>query len=178
MLSIKSKSGFISLEPDVLIFDENKKPFYFRKNVKGVFNLPSGIYYTNNTLKKTKPNKYKVRKLPSRERIRPKRKLSFSFEDNPNKCQINTHTGEIFIDPVFWNSLNRCERNAVMFHELGHFLYSTEIYCDLYATREMIKKGFNPSQIAIAFENTLDNSRNSKRQKEVRLKHLNNSYVK
>ncbi len=177
VISISQKSGFISKEKNVSIFDANKKPFYIRENVKGVFNLPKGFYYTNNTLKRTKPRNYNSKRLPKKERKRSIGNFSICFEDNnPNKCQINTFTNEIFIDRTFWNGLNRTQKTAVLLHEIGHYFYSTESFCDLFATKEMLKEGYNPSQIAKAFIETLDAKRNEYRKKNIYKRYLNNSY--
>lgn len=162
-------------DKDVYIFDKDKKPFYVRKNVKGVFNLPKGIYYSNNSLKLTRPRNYEVLSLPKKERKRSPSSFTVVFEDNPNKCQINTFTSEIFIDRNFWKSLNRCEQRAVIYHELGHYYYSTETFCDLYAVRRLLREGFNPSQIAMAFLSTLDNLRNKHRQTNIFKKYLRNA---
>jgi hypothetical protein len=42
-----------------------------------------------------------------------------------------------------------------MFHELGHYFYSDEKKCDLFAAIQMMKRGFNPSQCGIAIDSAL-----------------------
>ena len=158
---------------DVAIFDTNGKLFYFQKDFKKVFNLPKGVYYTNCHLKmESRPRIYKTKKLPKKERnfkmVFPKIVLN----ENPNKCSIRPSTGEIYFDRNFFNTLNETEKNFVIFHEIGHYFYSTETFADFYSLVQMIKLGYNPSQIGNAISKTLDIERNS-----FRIKNLINNFI-
>jgi len=52
-----------------------------------------------------------------------------------------------------------------MYHELGHCFYQTESKCDLFAAYHLIKKGYNPSQLAMSIFNL------PRREKEVIMYH-------
>jgi hypothetical protein len=163
LISIENKTGFVDkTNPFVAIYDINGKPFYIHDTKNKPFNIPKGVYFTNNRLTVLpKPVKYLTLKLPTRERIRPKKKLTYNFQPfNPNKAQINTLTGDVYIDKNFWDNLTLPEKCFLIAHEKGHFLYTTETFCDLYAAKKMIKEGFNPSQIAKAINSTLSQLNN------------------
>jgi hypothetical protein len=67
----------------------------------------------------------------------------------------------------------------ILLHEVGHYFYSgqgqkSEIYCDLFSANEMLKIGFNPSQIKWAQSGTLSNSETSLERKDKVFNHLRN----
>ena len=51
----------------------------------------------------------------------------------------------------------------VLFHEEGHFLYSSETGADMYALKKFLDKGYNPSQAVVALEKYLSYSRENTR---------------
>ncbi len=158
----------MSRSKSVVILDKDMKPFFVHPNVKGVFNLPKGTYYTENELKRCRPRKYYVRTLPKRERKNKIKPFKFVIqESNPNKCQIDRHRGIIYVDINFWNNLTIPEKHFVLSHEKGHYMYATETYCDLYALKEMIKAGFNPSQVAKSILYTLSDKNVARRKKMI-----------
>lgn len=155
-LTLHSKTGFTTPQRGVEIYDTKGRPFYVRENVRGVFNLPKGEYLTNDILSKCKPRKYRVKPLPIRERNFPKKPFKYVIQPyNSAKCQIDKETGTVYISNEFWKDLNLPEKIFILKHEEGHYRYGTETFCDLYAATEMLKLGFNPSQIKLAIHNTL-----------------------
>lgn len=158
--------GFRCENREVLIYDQHAKPFYFftlpehQRFVK--FNLPRGKYFTCNNLTEVSPVKYDLPKLPKRERNGKPEVFPVLIADNPNKCTINFDKKVIIIDPEL------CKLPAfvlyyILEHERGHFYYSTEKYADLFAAHQMLKNGFNPSQIAQANNLTLTASPDRKK---------------
>lgn len=124
------------------------------------FNLPAGLYSSNLPLTKCNPIKYDLPTLPKPNKISPQRKFKHFFETNPNKCTVDISTGKIVWDKDFYNSLSRSEIAFIKMHEKGHYYYrgegqQSEINCDIFAARQMLIRGFNPSQIAIAHNNSL-----------------------
>ena len=133
----------------VLVSDENGLPFYYMESFKGepTFNLPEGVYWSENDLIEIKPLIYITPPVPKPEK-RIKNELpeyNITVQDNPNKASVNITTGDIFLDPKF-ASKQKPLLTYILFHELSHNLYYSEIKCDIYAASEMLKRGFNPSQ--------------------------------
>lgn len=156
-LNIKSVSGFECSNPETLIFDNKGNVFYRRKarNGKLIFNLPRGVYFTENILTQVMPVNYKI-KLPKRD-FSPKIKLSelsIIFNKNPHKASINTRTGKIYFNTDLLKE-NKAFYYFVFFHEIGHLFYKSELNCDNFSTAQLLKLGFNPSQIFEASKKTL-----------------------
>lgn len=165
LISISEKTGFLNLNnAEVQIFDEEKKPFYFFKPKNKKFNLPKGKYYTNNILKKLqKPLIYNLPKLPKRQRneIKP---VSLLIKKNSSTASIFLDTGQIIVDERKFFKFGKLQRDFVFLHELGHFFYDSEKDADLFACCEMLKIGYNPSQVITAQAGTLrDSETNYKR---------------
>lgn len=85
-------------------------------------------------------------KLPPRERSRMKPFHCVVNSEMQNTPARNfTHIGRIELSPEFM-SWPYAIRLFIMLHEIGHFFYKTETYCDLYAAKVFIDVlGFNPS---------------------------------
>jgi hypothetical protein len=132
------------------------------------FNLPKGNYITDNNLQVlSSPVKYSVPSLPSPEKnIQPPADIEIVWMDNPNKCSILLNTGLIVCSPYI-KSKSRAEQMFIIYHELGHYLYSTEKYCDLYATKRMIEEGFNPSQCVFSVNGCLTHDKSIERKDNV-----------
>lgn len=170
---VSQKTGFISSAPLVVIYDASGAPFYVkrRKGANTTFNLPKGRYMIAEGMDLRplpKPLKYTAPKLPAPERViaRPRR-IQIFFGTNPNKATIKLEQGLIFLD----NSIKiktRPELEYVINHELGHYLYATEKYCDAYAAAQMLDQGYNPSQLYYSINGCLSDA--SKDRKE----HINN----
>jgi hypothetical protein len=158
--------GFRCEDREVKIYDQHGKPFYFftlpeiQRHVK--FNLPKGKYFTQNTLSEVNPVKYDLPKLPARERYSKVEVFPITISENPNKCSINFTKKIIIIDPEL-TKLPAFILYYILEHERGHFYYETEKYADLFAAYQMLKNGFNPSQIAQANNITLTYSPDRKK---------------
>jgi hypothetical protein len=151
--------GFRCADKEVKVFDRLGKPFYFfskpeiQPAVK--FNLPKGKYFTSNTLTEVNPVKYDLPKLPKRERHGKDPELYPTIvAPNPNKCSINYDQKVIVIDPEICK-LPTFVLFYILQHEIGHFYYTTEKFADLYASYQLLKNGFNPSQVQQANNLTL-----------------------
>jgi len=157
VIILNRKTGFESLEPKkpIIIRDFRGRIFYdtseLEKPVKR-FNIPEGKYSIDSgTLKRLKePVKFSLSPLPLPERIYPSPyKFKILFGVNPNKCSIIWKKRTILFDNSF-KSAPLPSIFFILYHEYGHQLYKTEKYADLFSTNEMLKKGFNNSQIGKA----------------------------
>lgn len=152
-LILENKTGFTTLLP-FIIYELNGNVFYSSDFVNKIeqgkrlnFNIPAGRYtYDGAFIKLDNPVKFKVITLPIPERNLHKKKYKIIFSDNPNKCSIFYSTGIILFDNVF-KIAPLYIKYGIYFHELGHHLYKTEKFADLYAVKKMLDYGFNPSQI-------------------------------
>lgn len=179
-ISVFEKQGFVTHDKYLRIYDERKTLFYFhtlnpeQKTVH--FNLPRGIYYTTNSVKQTTVRKYKLPELPKRERnFKQPKKITVVYKENPNKASIFIEKHLIILDPSI-KTLSRPQLVYILNHERGHYYYSTEHYCDLYAMREMLKKGFNPSQIAASLHGALSNAPGALERKNFIVGHCENIF--
>jgi hypothetical protein len=168
---VGKKSGFVAQNSPVIIYDHRKKIFYSHLgNSNGLFyfNLPKGVYYTNNSLGWLKePLKDNLPQLPKREKFIPIPKqfkdLKIRIGRNPNKASISVYTNKILVDDKIL-SLPLPNIIFVLFHEIGHFYFHSEKSCDLYAARQMLKLGFNPSQCGTAIIGTLSEHAENRKQ--------------
>jgi hypothetical protein len=129
-------------------------PFYvFAHNGKGqgTFTLPAGTYTVNGGHLIGRMKKRKGHRTTNAPRFPIPGKVRLVFAPNPNKCSISLPDGIIIADTSL--------RNApafvlvfILFHEIGHYFYQDEAECDRFAAEEMFRRGYNPSQIAIATE--------------------------
>lgn len=152
-------TGFKTSDIDVIVLDENFKLFYILSNHNTKhFNLPKGIYNTDNKLMQCKPFIHKLPILPKPE-VRRKNVSDFdiSFADNPNKATTCFDTEKIIIDTKLKNLPRFC-LVWLIYHEKGHQFYKNEFKCDLYAQRQMLRNGFNYSQCKLAPMLTLTHS--------------------
>ena len=171
-LKVPKKTGFKVLEVStpVIIKDYRGIDFYDTTpilkngNIVKSFNLPEGAYFveSGNFAKMKKPKKYKLAKLPPRQRLR---KLPTDFEiifgTNPSKCTIFWDNKVILFDNDLM-SLTLPELFFILYHEYGHALYKTEKFADLYSANMMKIKGYNPLQIASAPIKSLDKNEDRK----------------
>lgn len=103
------------------------------------------------------PVDYPLMKLPPHERERriPK-DFKIVWGRNPKKkCTINWGTKTIMYD-VSLAEFTKPELDFIHGHELSHAHYTTEKYCDLKSGNYMIRKGYNPIQIAVSQIDSLD----------------------
>lgn len=158
---VHKKCGFrcVDREPVLIYETKRNKIFYLHtgnQNGNFYFNLPKGKFYTFNKIEVLKnPIPVNLPKLPAPEKNNtlPK-KVKVYFLENPHKASIITSINEIKVDPKILN-LTLPTIVFIMFHELGHYFYSDEKKCDLFAAVQMMKRGFNPSQCGIAIDNAL-----------------------
>lgn len=141
---------------DLIVINYNFEPFYFFENVNKdivYFNLPSSNvlcndFYTENNIKCLDNHylEFDNIQLPKKEKnFVVKNNYTFTLGKNPNKASIKIFEGEILMDESFkYEPIPFA--TFVAFHELGHNYYYTEKYCDMFATNEMLKRGYNPSQ--------------------------------
>lgn len=157
---VPKKSGFRILVNPIRILDFRKKLFYDNSLVNNpkTFNLPAGKYYLvkGSFVRLKNPVNYQLPSLPKRERMFYPNPYNFAvkFAKNPNKASIYWDKGVIVFDNAF-KQKSLPELFFVLYHEYGHKLYTTEKFADLFAIREMLKKGFNPSQIGMVPITTL-----------------------
>lgn len=116
--------------PDVGIFEINIGGKMIKADIlplifsKKSINLPPVQKDTKKTL-----GRYTVKKIRG-------------FVGSP--AMISTAEKKIFLNEAFYE-LPIYAQKFIMFHELGHRYYYSEFACDLYATKQMLKKGYNES---------------------------------
>lgn len=165
-------TGFCCYDKRILINDDKGKPFYFYKNPHGKainFNLPKGGYETENSIFEIpNPVKYALPKLPPANISRRlPDKIEIRIAHNPNKCTVLFEGGKMLVimDEQF-RGYPKPFLIYILFHEVGHLFYTkrgtskreiiqAEINCDLFAQREMLKRGYNPSQTYLSNEITI-----------------------
>lgn len=159
LISIDKKTGFKALDNQVVILDRNLQPFYSWQGKTGfLFNLPVGIYYTaSRTEKRPKPKEFKIPALPTPEKKGAKlpKAIKIKIGENPHKASIWTRDNFILFDSGLFKIHSKPRIVYIFLHEIGHYFYRTEWKADLFAAVQMLKKGYNPSQIFDASRNSL-----------------------
>ena len=147
VININEKTGFICEDSAIKIYHKNKI-FYALNSHKPVirFNLPKGVYTTFNKIKQSKIVEYPLPELPKFERKIKVENYPVIVATNPHKCTIDFSNKRITIDPELLTKPTPV-LYKILFHEVGHFYYKTELFADRFAHRKMIELGFNPSQI-------------------------------
>ena len=156
-LFLKDKTGFEvnDIFKPIVIRDFRGILFYSTEGMTpnvARFNLPAGEYYidSGNFRALGRPNQVTLSTLPFPERFYPSSEnFKIAFGTNPHKCTIFWKEKLILFDNAF-KEKPLSYIDLILFHERGHSLYKTEKYADLYATNEMLKKGYNESQIGTA----------------------------
>lgn len=178
------KSGFVSADKIICVYDSDNSIFYYKENEsKKVikFNLPKGIYFSENNLQQINPIKYKYAKLSKTyNETKFPNEFKISFAKNPHKCTVDLNNATI----VFDNKYKLAERytiDYIIFHELGHYFYygkgqKSEIDCDKFAANCMLVIGYNPSQIRAAQFYTLSENEEAKERKKEIYNLTKNSY--
>lgn len=177
---LREKTGFFTNDAKVRIYTREVDLFYFKdpKKLPFHFNLPRGVYYTNNTLKETQARRYKLPMLPAKERHKKiPNNLEIVYGNNPHKASIYFEKHMILLDYGI-KKLSKPQKTNIILHELAHYYYKTEKYCDLWAAREMLVQGYNPSQIFFSIYGTLNNSDTSLERKEFILTNCENAFAK
>lgn len=150
MINLTEITGFRGPLP-LEITDHHGRAFYIKNRSSNGskfvhFNLPAGKYNSSvpiTTLRR--PIKYLCGKLPIAERILDIPELNVHIEENPHKCTVYFKTGDIIMDPSM-AVLPKPNLLHILFHEIAHFYYKTEWKCDMFACKQMLKIGYNPSQ--------------------------------
>jgi len=152
----------------IKVYDERNILFYdsdWASRFKGLFFLPKGIYFCENELSRSRA-KLKRPKIimPRRERNLNHNWKDFNIEfgNNPNKCSIYHNKKLILFDKSFENR-PMYQLAFMIYHEKGHNYYSTEKFADMYAVRQMLNIGYNPSQIVRAPLVTLSDKSNDRK---------------
>jgi hypothetical protein len=106
--------------------------------------------------------------LPKFERNRVR---DVDFQDNPTltgtPARIFTQLGIIEKGQNFY-TFPEPIRVFILLHEIGHFYYKTEEYCDMFALEHFLKMGYNKSTAYYCLEEILNESEgNIKRLKEL-----------
>lgn len=162
---LTQKGGFSSFGP-VAVFYPDGTPFYVFPRKEAVnFNLPPGNYKTGQgtVLKKlSRPLEYNFPTRRTRERfMKLPSAVQVVFGENPNKASIFLDKAIVLIDNQFKNA-DPFTLDFILYHEIGHYYYKTEEFCDEYAQERMLQKGYNLSQVRHASFNALhpENPRN------------------
>ena len=160
-IRVLKKTGFKSQDSPIEILDAKREKLFYSHsgNKQGgyfFFNLPKGEYLSNNfliALREPIPHALPTLPKPEKENFFP-RSVKIKIQQNPNKASIWINSDSIKVDPeIFKRTLP--EIVFILFHEAGHYLYKDESKCDQYAVREMLKRGYNPSQCYFAIHNAL-----------------------
>jgi hypothetical protein len=160
-LNIDKKTGFRSTMP-FIINDQRGIIFYSSDFTDKIasgkpleFNVMSGMFtYDGNFVKLDSPVPVKNIATPLKERNINSKRYDIQFGNNPNKCTIFYDAGVILFDNSFLNKPLYI-KYTIYFHELAHHYYVTESKADLYAAKVLLELGFNPSQIELAFLESL-----------------------
>lgn len=152
----------------------DKNGIYFERFLDGKtprikFNIPDvGSYKSSNSFDVTKVVDLEKPKLdftlPPYERHRLK---DFIIVDNPRltgtPARIFTEEGIVEKGRDFYR-FSRPMRIFFLLHEVGHFYYKTEEFCDLFALVNFLQMGYNMSTAMYCLTNVLKrNEQNKKR---------------
>ncbi len=159
---------FVTKDRHIRIYDNNFKEFYFYDvpayREKQIFNLPKGIYHTNNRLKPLKkPLVYPSLPLlpPDKKYPVPITNIVFKLGNTGQKgfISISPEKGiaQIVLDKEILYKYPRYVTDFILGHELGHIKYKYEDLCDRFSNVLLLKMGYNPSQINKAIAYTLNN---------------------
>ena len=163
LFNVDKKTGF-KAAGKVCIYQNGRIFYGMRKDGEILFNLPPGQYTSEweiQPLARPVKVKFPTRRKRERFNLTPPQKVTVKFGDNPNKATIKLEAGEILIDTSFQHAAELVQK-FIMYHEIGHYFYKTEEYCDEYAQERLIEDGYNLSQVYNATTKSLnpENPRN------------------
>jgi hypothetical protein len=163
LFSVARKSGFRAIGK-VCIYQEGRIFYGLKKDGEILFNLPPGDYASEwkiETLSRPVKVKFPTRRKRERFNLTPPAKVTVRYGDNPNKATITLEKGQILIDNSFLDAPDLVKK-FIMYHEIGHYFYKTEEFCDEYAQERLIEDGYNLSQVHNATAKSLnpENPRN------------------
>jgi hypothetical protein len=155
--SVTKKSGFRAIGK-VCIYCDGSIFYGLRKEGEILFNLPIGEYTSEWNIEPL-PVAVKV-KMPTRRKrerfnLKVPSKVKVQFGENPNKATITLEKGEILIDTSF-KHMSELVKKFIMYHEIGHYFYKTEEFCDEYAQERLLADGYNLSQVYQATTKSLN----------------------
>ena len=161
-ISVSKKTGFFTYGSPVVIYDHRSKPFYMHPANGGKFfsfNLPKGEYFTEcNCEPMREPIPYALPTLPKRQKNIPiparLKQMRVKIGRNPNKASVIVGVHSVLVDPAIF-ALPLPNIIFVLFHEIGHYYFKSEEFCDLFAARQMLRLGYNPTQCSTAIIGTL-----------------------
>lgn len=140
---------------------------YFRyldgKTPRMKFNLPESDNYTTNvpvSVVKIVPVEIPpLPSLPPPERDRYRGEPRIVYEPTWTISPASNFTEEnLIVHGPGWKKLIPPIRLFIDLHEVGHFFYKTEEYCDLYAFVNFMRMGFNRSTAYYALDKVLKRS--------------------
>lgn len=114
-----------------------------------VFNLPKGIYSVQGNISRCEYQKPKLPRLPIRRYNENIDNYELVRGDVKSKATIDHDNKKVNIDNSLYN-MNPYTFTLILLHEKGHCYYDSETNADLYAVTEMLREGYNPSQIFLA----------------------------
>lgn len=163
-LTVKEKSGFNNTTGNRIVLLDSRGVVFYDTNFKNSpvwrFNLPKGEYFIERGkfTKLNAPIDYPLLPLPDPDRNKrdDPNHFAIEFADNPHKASIDWQAKKITFDDSF-KELPLSIVMTVLEHEKAHRYYSSEDACDTLAYNKMIERGYNPSQIALAFLDTIRN---------------------
>lgn len=172
-ITIEKPSTVVFLsEPltEVTFFDRDGKIYYERRFARPVeefiVNFPdTGNYQYNAPLlsyKRLPLQQFKkITKLPKRERAYNPDKTTIIVDDRMvaggTPAKIYPARGVIHVSPEFLK-LPKYQQEFILEHERGHMWYQTEEYCDIFAAKRMLDRGYNESSCVYALTRVLKRS--------------------
>lgn len=153
------------------IYDSKNKVYFYRylptgfKTFKVNIPDPGEYHFSADAIVKEKPlivipEVFNLR-LPANERNRHKRyeiKFDYSRTDTPALIYTFDEKPATIVFGAKYKSLSVPMKIFIGLHELGHLRYKTEMYCDLWASIEFIKMGYNPSTAIYCLTDVLKDS--------------------
>lgn len=158
--------------PRKFAIKNSKGELYFERYLDGKtprikFNIPNeGIYKADTPFEIVKVVDIEIPSidfdLPPFERDRIK---DFVIIDNPNlhntPARVFTHEGIVEKGSLFYR-YTQPMKVFFLLHEVGHFYYKTEEYCDLFALVHFLQMGYNMSTAMYALTNVLRRNKQNK----------------
>lgn len=173
-LNLKTPCSFYSSDSPIRILDDKKKLFFYHPNSTGeiTFNLPVGIYYTDNELTQRNFKPY-VAFIKPENYISPT-EFKIIIGKNEHKATISINNRTILLDKSIAKHDYKPCVVFVLLHELYHtviggnvvhdnkIIFNAEQSCDDFATNYMLSHGYNPTQIKLATQLILNDEHRKK----------------
>ncbi len=183
LLSLNDKTGFRITRPEVPVIIRDRRGILFYSTEPVLprvkqFNLPAGKFFVDSGVftQMDNPVDYKMKRLPPIQRRRPfPKNFKILWDNNPNKCTVDWDKKTITFDHSFAES-PLPHLDFIKFHEYGHARYGvsqfadnaerqrSEAYADLFAVNCMLRKGYNPEQIAETHIDSLSQAQGARKE--------------